>query len=470
MKKAHLLWLIFGIIALLFLIGAASVQPGRPISQHPRVTVLQGTDIIPIARTNVSPATNMGLTGNILSNFISLVATQNIRIEAGTNVIITTNVSGQQVTYSISVTNTGSAVADGVWTNDAGIIYPKVSNGQQTNSIQVYTNGGLSIGANTLAYWGTQPGADGETMVSSRASTDDPYNEIFLRYLDGTNELHQDFFMQTGINLWTISFNDMQMRAEVDSASNYVFRATSGSDHVWRFNPASGDRYTFDTPFPVAASEALVEFGNKGTNKLTLYGGDGNLNVVGQITNQFLSASKLVKTDADKGLVSSTLDESGITNLVSTTATNNVKVTAGTNIVVVTNVSGSVVTYNINSTSSSLGGALTPGVLDVASAPVIVIDLALTNTPVVVLTNAPAHVITLVVSNPAPGRWFSFYADGNGGITNNAIGWGGVDGLLLKWLDASTNSIIVSNGFVSVAGYIAQTASRTNLVITHRHE
>lgn len=309
------------------LLMAASVQPGRPISQYPRVTVLQGTDIIPIARTNVSPATNMGLTGNILSNFVSLVATQNIRIEAGTNVIITTNVSGQQVTFTISVTNTGTGTgADGVWTNNAGVIHPKVSNGQQTNSIQIYTNGAMAVGLGTLPYWGVP--VAGETLVSLRDTGvgDLPWNETFVGVRTGANLFWQNNFVEPSVNRRTYAMEQLGLRIDeyMTSDSNFVYRAfnTNGLD-IWHFTPsgagASNDtRYTFNSTGPVDASDPILAIQNSTTNKLTVYGGAGNVNIVGQITNQFLTASKIVLTDAGKGLVSSAFGETDLQGFATT--------------------------------------------------------------------------------------------------------------------------------------------------------
>ncbi len=330
-KVPYVVVFCLGCISML-VIAATTVQPGKPISQYPRASTFEGTDIFIIARTNVSPATNLGVTGLILSNFVATISTNLIRITpGGTNVVITTNVSGGVVTYTITITNIGSG-SDVVWTNDGTLVYTLPSGSIATNTIQIYTNGGLSLGKSTRAYWGIQPGSGGESMISVRNTSngETDFNEWSIVSTDGTNAVFQDYFLQASLNRrWMTMNSPTTGKTEIDEFveddGDVMFRAWDGTNggFRWRFQPGiSTPSYLFNSYDIITPSSPIFVFQNATTNKLTGYG-DGDLDVAGQITNQFLTASKLVLTDTGKGLVSSAFGETNLQQFATTNYVNN---------------------------------------------------------------------------------------------------------------------------------------------------
>lgn len=461
MKRNKPLWIAITAVALVLIVTAATtVVPGLKISQYPLTTAPNGNDLFILADVTVVPNTNRSYKYTTLTNAIITLATNSVRIFAGTNVTVdrtnngyiisVTNITGGtggtataslplnsiqfnsntmfagdsllmytnqnvgigtnnpkyllslhnsditepaidigydtgagntvalQVRSGTGVTNmtlavdgtlrsvtifnsgsiTGSSAtvsalgvtggtlgagkvltdvsgsgsatwqdptASDVWTNNAGVLHPRVLNGQETNSIQIYTNGGLTVGRFTKTYWGGLAGEGGETLISLRNTTNGEisFNEIFFGVKDDTNSFTHDWWATDSLtrrNLRAdIGTNFAVIDEWVDDDWNPHYNAYNVHGFMWQFQPTSVNNdaaYSFDTiPLTITNTRAIVEFNNNRTNKMVLFG-NGNLNVEGQITNQFLSTNRFVKTDDNKGLVSSTLNEEGITNLV----------------------------------------------------------------------------------------------------------------------------------------------------------
>jgi len=284
-----------------------------------------------------------------------------------------------------------------------------------------------------------------------------PAQQIRMKKIPRTNILHLgDLYL---VDSWLGGANFTTRSA---NHSNLVDLLATNATLLSAFG-AAGATNTFNTnQFSLSSGNVTIKDGARLTNITDA----GWLKVMGNQTND----GNLDVTGALYVLGGSTLD--GIISIPGTLSLENL----ASNSLVVLN-SGKDMTnltlgsgIGLDAATLALNVAQTPGVLNVASASTIVIDLDLTNTPLFTLTNPAAHNISLVVSNPAPGRWFTFYAEGSGAATNNALTWSSVAGVLLKWFDASTNTTVVSNGFVQISGYLPMTTPKTNLVLTYRDE
>jgi hypothetical protein len=303
MKLFKRLLQVLGVIFLVSLVMAATlVVPGRRIRDYNRVTTLADTHVFVVDNEGAANTNNSVAWPDIKKITNGFASTGYV----GTADTVVSN-------GLVSFINTNA-----VWTNDGGLVYPRELNGQVTNSIQIYTNGGLTIGRSTRPYWGLA-GFNNETLVSLRNITNDTtdFNEIFIGSQGHTNSAYFDMFfnealarswLQVQVQDGTISRFDQY----VNGSSNFVFRAyNSSSGDIWNFDPqnpsASSAAYYFDT-WPVVAqtNRPLFRFDNDSTNKMTLYGNgtlslSGNLEVSGTITGATATVTALNVTGGTLG-------------------------------------------------------------------------------------------------------------------------------------------------------------------------